>query len=148
VTPIISFQGVDYYESQVHTEQQMDTANRLYRNWFLCQKKENTRNILKGFLQNEQDGVPQMWLLFSFENPMMYPACHKPGKVFRAPITVQNYHALLMILAEEQKSPKGVICSRINVESLCRDPWADASVCAAWGCHRLKSLSDELGGAL
>lgn len=162
--PLLKKDGVDYYESSIQTIVQVKEAVRLSK---LNHLYPLSYGQIDNFLTCDQDGEPEGWLLFSFEKllkpyskpvwtpgakPVWTPNEPPRPRYVRQGYVTQTYQAMLLLKGEDS-SPFGCQgnpdpCPQVAVHALCRDPWSDPSIIAAWVNMRLESLSGALGGAL
>jgi len=154
--PIVTHEGVGYYDSPVRTDYHFAMAMRLAS---LSSPQPYTNLELHEFV-DDVSASTEGWLLWSRVPSLTID--RKFGEGIHRGWLSQSFHALILLHAFYESDPdEPPTCSELGdseapedpeslvvaVEALCSDPWADQALLATWADKRLQRLSDALGGA-
>ncbi len=109
---------------------------------------EHNPRILKGSYRIEYHAL--IFLVAEIEYPeqtFSQPYSSSPSSQLPSPGSYPSSYTSDKGYSYGSSDPVQPISFSISVEALCRDPWADASLCAQWAYNRCMALSEELGGA-
>lgn len=163
--------GVSYYEVPISTQLHLDVAAKLANNYY-CLPAESpiTATEIQEFTEEfdphiynsfgPRSGSNEALLLYA-KQPSILPGPRKallqalqvsfPGSTTEplpytpsVTVTRNSTDFLGLILIRPQRNdPYGLL---VTVEALCRSPWSDPAVCAAWASNAIAAVSGALGG--
>lgn len=171
--PVLTVSGQTYLETQIFTKQQMADALKLCNNFLYWKDEEDkiTKLDIEEFLQDEQDGACEAWLLYTREqafsprinfNPSpneippyseqpspFIPAdlnplenfCHYASRYYPTTRTTLVPVAFVLISPYDQSYQ-----SLMSLDCFCRDPWADTAACVEWADSKLMQCVGVIKG--